>query len=191
MSKTVDTVIDQNITQKIEIHEGDTHVVIPTNVLTLTSVSIRSKNEIPKFCVKVTAPFDYNLPRAMRVGVTNYDKRNEYCSELSGIESYEESEYYKKLMLNHQTMEPLWKLLQEIKLMNPLLNCDIDNYDRKYIYQNVLSMVPYDYSTLVFEEAVKDDQILIIEYIGKNVKREVFGINGFLESSEMVIDGRK
>ena len=184
-------VCDISINQSVKIEKDYTYVVVPTSVMFLNEIVVESSKKIPNFIFKPTLPFDYTVPRSLRIAVTKYEKVDEYCSKLSedlDVESLEKSKnalnysendikYYKKLEINENSMKNLWTLLRNSNYRNMLLDKLIDSTitetEKEYIEANVLMTTIFDYMTIVFENPITEDQEIVINYNGKNIKKEI------------------
>ena len=181
-----DSVVDISIEQEVDIEVGYTYVVVPTSVLFLNNIMIESKKKIPNYFFKPTVPFDYSVPRLLRIAVTRFEKYDEYCSQLStDLKTNDLNKYVQTLDINELNMRKLWELLKQIKYKNSLIECDsnISENEKKMIESNVLMTADFDYMTIVFKEPIKENQKIKITYYGKNIKSEQIQDNKVIDWS--------
>lgn len=168
---TYQDIQDITIEQNICVEKGTTHLVLPTNITFLSNITVYGDKEIPNFFYKPTIPFDNRVPRTLRIGVTIFEKKDEYCSELSELKFDENiGKYCRSLDINNNTMKKLWNLLENSSYENLLLQYQLNENDGEYVKNNVLMTSCFDYMSVVFEEPLLENNLLI-KYNGKNIKK--------------------
>lgn len=131
------------------------NVVCPTQIEYIVSITVRvkdpvgtripayhSKETIPRFFYRPTIPFDNNVPRQLRSCVLVSDKRDKYCSAWS-----EMMNGCQVLNITRENMEEFWKIT-----------------DKNYGNRNSLYVKDVDFSTIVFENSLKEYSQIYIEY---------------------------